>query len=181
MTQPTIRPARAQDAAALAELKLATFRQTFGPEGFGIPYPEADLKVFEAETYSEAKVASELADPTHQTWVVDGEGGLIAYLHIGPCKLPHPKVGLEDGELYQIYLRREAQGAGLGKALFDLALAELGKRGEAIWIGVWSGNLRAQRLYASGGFAPVGGYQFAVGDWHDDEIIMARRHDGAPL
>src|SRR4051812_16380691 len=43
-----IRPARLEDAAVLAALKLVTFRQTFLQEGFGIPYPAADLAEFEA-------------------------------------------------------------------------------------------------------------------------------------
>ena len=44
----TIRDARPDDAAPLAALKLACFRETFGPTGYAIPYPEADLAVFEA-------------------------------------------------------------------------------------------------------------------------------------
>ena len=36
----TIRPAHPRDTAALARLKLATFRETF-IDGFAIPYPPA--------------------------------------------------------------------------------------------------------------------------------------------
>ena len=39
----TIRRATPDDAAMLAELKLATFRETFLAGGFAIPYPPADL------------------------------------------------------------------------------------------------------------------------------------------
>ena len=71
-----IRDARPADAAPLAALKLICFRETFGPTGFAIPYPPADLALFEARSYSEATVATEIADPTHRTWVVeDGAGG----------------------------------------------------------------------------------------------------------
>jgi len=166
-----IRPATLADAPALAALKLATFRATFLDE-FAIPYPPADLAVFEAETYGLAKVEAELADPAHRTWVVDGaEGTLDAYLHLGPCKLPHPDVADGDPEIYQLYLRREAQGRGLGKALLDHALAFLG-RDRPIWIGVWSGNDRAQHVYGAKGFKPVGTYEFPVGAWRDAEVIM---------
>jgi len=171
-----IRPASTADIPALAALKLNCFRDTFGPTGFAIPYPPADLAVFEADSYGEPTVARELADSTHRTWVAqDGDGALVAYVHIGPSKLPHPEREDGDGELYQLYLRREAQGAGLGKQLLDLALAELASWGRPIWIGVWQGNLKAQHVYAGRGFEIVGEYKFAVGDWRDEEFIMRRK------
>lgn len=169
----TIRDARPDDAAPLAALKLACFRETFGPTGYAIPYPEADLAVFEANAYGEPTVARELADPTHRTWVAeDTSGALVAYCHVGPGKLPHPDFREGDGELYQLYLRGSAQGAGLGKRLLDLGLDHLAAAGRPIWIGVWQGNLKAQHVYAGRGFAVVGEYQFKVGDWLDDEFIM---------
>ncbi|MDE2405739.1 MAG: GNAT family N-acetyltransferase [Sphingomonadales bacterium] len=168
-----IRPATPADAPALAALKLATFRTTFLEE-FAIPYPPADLAVFERESYGLAKVEAELADPAHRTWVVDGEDGrLDAYVHLGPCKLPHPELVAGEPELYQLYLRREVQGRGLGKALLDLALGHLGNA-RRVWIGVWSGNERAQHVYGARGFVPVGTYEFPVGTWRDAEVIMRR-------
>ena len=168
-----IRPALPQDVPALAALKLATFRETF-LDGFGIPYPPDDLAQFEAECYSEARVAAELADPSHHSWVVEQDGQLIAYAHIGPCKLPHADVQPQDNELYQLYLLGSAQGAGLGKLLMDHVLAFMDGRKVPIWLGVWSGNLRAQTLYHRYGFEKVGEYQFRVGTWLDDELIFRR-------
>ena len=178
-TTLTIRDARPDDAPALAELKLATFRETF-LEGFQVPYPPRDLAIFEEESYSLARVSAELADPTHHTFVAEAagvaerDGRLVAYAHIGPCKLPHPDVAPGDRELYQIYLRREAQGGGLGRALLDRALAFMEPFGTPIWIGVWEGNHRARAFYAGYGFTVVGGYKFKVGDWFDDELILRR-------
>lgn len=177
----TIRPARPDDVSALAALKLHCFRETFGPTGFAIPYPPADLALFEADSYGEATVARELADDSHRTWVAesgvtqDRAGALVAYVHIGPSKLPHPEREDGDGELYQLYLRKEAQGVGLGKQLLDLALEELASWRRPIWIGVWQGNLKAQHVYAGRGFEIVGEYRFAVGDWRDEEFIMRRK------
>jgi len=172
-----IRRATPADARALAALKLDTFRATFLEE-FAIPYPPADLAVFETESYGLARIEAELADPAHHTWVADGEAGqLDAYLHLGPCKLPHLEIRDGDPEIYQLYLRRGAQGSGLGKALLDHGLdwLEHGETaGRPIWIGVWSGNLRAQHVYAARGFRPVGEYRFKVGNWYDDEIIMRK-------
>ena len=172
-----IRDAVAADAPVLSALKLATFRETF-LEGFAIPYPADDLARFEAETYAPGPVLAELTDPAHHTWVVEQDGGLIAYAHVGPVKLPHPEARPGEPELYQIYLLNAAQGQGLGGRLLDLALArceEMARStGGRIWLGVWSGNARARAIYEGLGFRKAGEYHFKVGDWLDDEQIYRR-------
>lgn len=173
MGEAVLRAARLDDVAALAELKRATFRETF-LEDFAIPYPPADIAVFEEESYGLAKVTAELSDPAHRTWVAEGpDGALLAYAHVGPCKLPHDDLRAGEMELYQIYVRRAGQGQRLGKRLLAEAMAWLGED-RRVWLGVWSGNVKAQAFYAARGFRQVGGYQFAVGDWRDDEFIYRR-------
>lgn len=170
-----IRPARSTDVDALAALKLRTFRETFLEGGFAIPYPPADLALFEQQSYAPAQIAAELADASHATWVADTPQGLAAYAHVGPCKLPHPELRTGEGELYQLYVGREAQGMGLGGRLLDAALDHLAAaRPGRVWLGVWSGNARAQAVYAKRGFAQVGGYGFPVGSWTDQEYIFRR-------
>ncbi len=175
MTTPLIRPARADDAALLAALKLDTFRETFLEGGFAIPYPPADLALFERSSYTPEVVAGELANPEQATWVAELGGKLVGYAHVGPCKLPHPEVTPASGELYQLYVRRDAQGLKLGGKLLALSLDHLAThRPGPIWLGVWSGNLKAQAVYAAKGFTKVGDYRFKVGDWYDEEYIFRR-------
>ena len=175
MTPFSIRLAQPADVVALAALKLAAFRETF-LDGFAIPYPPADLALFEADSYGVATVARELADPSHATWVAGAaDGRLLAYAHVGPCKLPHPDASAEHGELYQLYALNAAQGQGVGRALMDVALDWLAaNRPGPLWLGVWSGNERAQAVYARRGFVKVGGYGFPVGAWTDREYIFRR-------
>jgi ribosomal protein S18 acetylase RimI-like enzyme len=171
---PLLRPALPEDVEPLAALKLETFRETF-LDGFGIPYPPADLALFEAASYSPAAVAGELADGERKNWVVEADGRLIAYAQVGPCKLPHPEVRQGEGELYQVYVRADAQGLGLGKRLLTTALDHLAAtRPGSIWLGVWSGNHKAQAVYRKIGFDKVGEYQFPVGSWRDEEFIFRR-------
>lgn len=171
-----IRPAVPADAEPLARLKLITFRQTFLDEGFAIPYPPADLAIFEAEAYSADAVRAELADGERRTWVAERGDELLGYAQVGPCKLPHAEVAPGDGELYQLYVLREAQGLRLGAGLLAAALDHLATvRPGAVWLGVWSGNDRAQAVYAARGFEKVGNYRFKVGSWYDEEYIMRRR------
>jgi ribosomal protein S18 acetylase RimI-like enzyme len=171
----TIRPAVAADAGALADLKLATFLESFVEGGFRIPYPPADLAGFIAATYSAERVAAELADPERAQWIAEAGGRMLGYVHVGPCKLPHPEAWPRDGEIFQLYVRDEAQGARLGRRLFDVALDYLAlTRPGPLWLGVWSGNHRAQAIYAGYGFGKVGDYLFPVGDWTDQEYIFRR-------
>lgn len=171
----TIRSARPNDAAALSALKLAAFRETF-LDGFAIPYPPADLALFEVAAYGRDTVERELADPSHATWVAQADDErLLAYAHVGPCKLPHPEASAAQGEIYQLYALRAAQGMGIGRALMDVALNWLAATmGGPVWLGVWSGNDRAQAVYAKRGFVKVGDYGFRVGDWTDAEYIFRR-------
>jgi len=171
----TIRIADAVDAERLAPLKLRLFRETFLTGGFDIPYPPADLARFERESYAPAQVAAELADAGHRTWIAEREGVAAGYAHVGPCKLPHAEVRPDAAELYQLYVGKEAQGLGIGGKLLRRALDHLvATRPGPIWLGVWSGNLRAQAIYAAQGFRKVGEYRFPVGDWHDHEFIFRR-------
>lgn len=177
MRVPAIRAATPADVTALAALKLRAFRETFVEEaGFAIPYPPADRALFEAETYGEARVAAEIADTAHASWVVEGpDGALIAYAHVGPCKLPHPDLRPDELELYQLYMLRDWQGGGLGRALMERTLGWMeGRNAGRQWLGVWSGNERAQRFYTRFGFEEVGTYSFPVGDHRDHEFIYRR-------
>ena len=169
-----IRIAEPHEAERLAALKRVTFRETF-IEGFGMSYPAADLAAFEEASYAPARVRAELADPDQTSWVAEEEGRLLGYAKVGPCKLPHPDARERDGELHQIYVLGAAQGGGLGRALLDIALDHLAAtRPGPVWLGVWTGNKRAQAFYRARGFAQVGRYAFAVGASADEDLIFRR-------
>jgi GNAT superfamily N-acetyltransferase len=171
MTAPKIRLARPEDASALAQLAKATFCETF-VEGFAVGYRETDLNAFLAQSYEPAKVEGWITDHTDQVLLAESDGRLIAYAHAGANTLPYHKADHEDGELKRLYVRREAQGTGLGRILLEQSLDWLGPR--PILIGVWSENLKAQRLYAHYGFEKVEEYFFMVGMSQDLEFILRR-------
>ena len=171
----SIRPATAADIPQLSALGGRTFVETF-VDGFGIPYPPADLAAFIDEAFGEAAIASNLANPKQGWWVAVNAAGVIGgFANIGPCALPHHDASEANGELKRLYIGEEAQGLGLGTKLLDVALAAMAERFTGSeWIGVWSGNDKAIRLYGHYGFHPVGEYKFSVGDWLDDEFILRR-------
>lgn len=169
-----IRQAGASDAQTLSALAVETFFQTF-VEGFGIPYPPADRDAYVAEKLAAPVFAARIADPAFGVWLAEHDGRPAGFAVAGPNGLPHAEAAAGDLELKQLYLTHAAQGLGLGGRLFQTTLDWMEARNPAaIWIGVWSGNLKAQRLYTALGFEKAGEYQFPVGSWRDDEFILRR-------
>lgn len=169
MSDIQIRRATPQDAAVLAELGAETFSATFAHL-----YPSEDLAAFLAEAHAPARYAAWASDPAYALWIAEQDGTPVGYALAGPCHLPHPEVTPDCGELWRIYVRPELQGSGLGGRMLAEALAWLERPGRRLWIGVWSLNLGAQRLYGRHGFAKVGEYEFPVGAARDREFILAR-------
>jgi len=174
MTDGVIRRADIADAETLSALSAATFSATFAHL-----YPPADLAAFLEESYALERSRAQLADPRIGTWLMEaqGEAGAeaVGYAMAGPCGLPHPEVTAGCGELKRIYILPAWQGGGRGSRLLATALTWLeAETTGALWIGVWSQNLGAQRLYGRMGFAKVGEYAFKVGRTRDHEFILRR-------
>jgi ribosomal protein S18 acetylase RimI-like enzyme len=170
----TIRTAGAADATTLAALGERTFRETF-LEDFAIPYSPSDVATFVAQTYTEAALGKYLGDAAYRHFIATDDDRPIGFALVGPNGLPHDEARDGDGELKRIYVVREAQALGAGRALFEAAVGWLESAGpRRVYLGVWSGNERAQRFYARRGFVKVGEYRFRVGETLDHEYILRR-------
>ena len=169
MSDATIRRAGPKDATILAALGRDTFVETFAHL-----YPPADLAAFLAEAYTPEAFLGFLERPGHALWLAESGGRALGYAQAGPCALPHRDVTSGCGELKRLYVRADAQGRGIGVALLKTAVKWLEAPGRKIWIGVWSGNDGAQRLYGRHGFGKVGEYEFPVGQTRDHEFILMR-------
>lgn len=164
----TIRRATIEDADTVSSLGARTFTETFAHL-----YPPEDLETFLAHAYGLERTRNDLAHPDKATWLLEDEDGeAIGYALAGPCELPHDEVARGDGELKRIYVLKSHQGGGRGSKLLNTVLEWLGQR--RVWIGVFSENHGAQKLYGRMGFEKVGEYFFKVGETNDLEFILRR-------
>lgn len=170
MTTLTIRRATPADAEVLSRIAAETFTETFGHT-----YPPEDLATFLASAYDLEKTRRDLADPARAAWLVEADDVAVGHALAGPCDLPHDEVTPACGELKRLYVLKAFQGGGTGSRLLAETLAWLEKDGpRRLWIGVWSENYGAQRLYGRLGFEKVGEYDFIVGETRDREFILRR-------
>lgn len=170
MSAVALRPALPNEAEALADLGQQAFRDTFGHL-----YRPEDLATFLAAAYSVAWHEALLADPSRMTWVAEHAGTLVGFGIAGPCKLPVQGLEPRAGEIQRLYLHRDWYSRRIGSRLLEQLLLELQQRGHTpIYVGVWSENHGAQRLYARYGFTRVGDYWFPVGEHRDHEFILRR-------
>lgn len=195
-----IRRATPADADALSDLSRTCFTQTFGhlydpsdleaflDEAYSPTVLRAELNDPERATWllfdepvDEAGATLSSADhpgtpePGDEAPASSISQAPIGYATACPANLPHPDVAPGDGELQRLYILQGHQGGGRGTLLLNTALEWLERNGpRTLWIGVWSENYGAQRLYARHGFEIVGEYSFMVGDHADRELITRR-------
>jgi diamine N-acetyltransferase len=167
-----IRRAAVEDSARLASLAVTTFTETFGHL-----YDREDLLSFLSATRSPIAYSALLEDPDIGVWLatLEPEAAPVGYAVAGPCKLPVPDLQAPAGEIRELYVLAARRGHQIGTQLLSQALAWLDARGRLpLYVGVWSQNLGAQRLYGRFGFHKVGEYDFPVGRHVDREFILER-------
>lgn len=167
-----LRPAVDADAAALAQLGAATFVETFGHL-----YQPGDLREFLRSSRSQSYYAGLIGNPRVdvQLAFLGAEPNPIGYSVAGPCKLPVAGLEASAGELRELYVLARYQQHKIGSRLLHSSLEWLvAQEYSPLYVGVYSDNLGAQRLYGRHGFQKVGEYGFPVGEHIDREFILKR-------
>lgn len=156
------------DATAIDALFRASFVETFAHL-----YDPADLAAFFAKFSPEAW-QSELADRDFAFRLAEEGMRLAGFAKISSVSLPVEAAGTAL-ELRQLYVATPWHGAGIAPVLMDWVLAQARGRGaRALYLTVFTGNVRARRFYARYGFEEVGPYAFMVGNQADEDLIMRR-------
>ena len=153
------------DAATLYDLHRRSFVETFGHL-----YQPEDLEAF-FRRLSEEGFRGELLDGEHRIRFAEADGEPVAFVKLGPLKLPVEPAG-PALEFRQLYVLKPWQGSGIAQTLTEWALAEARARGAAeLYLSVYAENDRAKAFYRRYGFAYFAPYTFMVGEQADEEEI----------
>ena len=156
-----IRRINIDDVAALSVLARQTFYDTFT----GTCTVE-DMQGFLDQYYSETQLGTELLDEEMFFFFAEANGVPVAYLQFKESYNNFPEIKKWRAlELKRIYVLSEYQGKGIAQNLMDFFLDFAGeKKYEAVWLGVWEHNVRAQKFYVKYGFADSGyTHDFPIG------------------
>lgn len=127
----TIRPANVADADALTCVQVESWKTTYP----GI-VPDSFLDRI-GDLITSAKWKERLQSGELQTFVSEGENGVVGFVTGGRLREPVDGPGECDGELHAIYLLREVQRQGLGRKLTQSlasALRSQGMRSMLVWV-----------------------------------------------
>lgn len=134
-----VRPARTDDAAAIARVHVDTWRSSYG----GI-VPDDFLGALTEDAYT-ARWRRAIRDGASKVYVVEEPGGVVGFASGGRERAGENGYG---GELYAIYVHETAQRAGNGRELVRAVaggLRELGHLSMIVW--VLRDNARARAFY----------------------------------
>lgn len=138
MNGVSIRPAEPADAGAVAELGAEVIPSTYGP------IDEALARHQLTTWWTEEVLAERMQRRPH--WVAEAGDGRVGGVS---------DLGRYEGRavVWKLYLRRDWQGRGLGRALLDRSVAAAGT--EDVWLDVFAENHRAVGFYTAQGFEVV--------------------------
>lgn len=162
-----IRPAGAEDAAALALVASATFLEAYA----GL-VPVADMIAHCESQNSADAFRTALADGA-RAWLVEAvrTGAPLGFALLTASVLPDPQPG--DIELKRIYLLDRCKGQGLAGDLLDTVIAACGGYRRLV-LGTNRDNQRALGFYRKTGFEVIGTRNFTVGAQVFDDYILAK-------
>lgn len=127
----TIRPATIADAAGIGRVHVDSWRTTYA----GIIKPETLANLSYEKSAERNRMFMSEPEPHRRYFVAEDETGrIVGFAMGGPARGEAPGFA---GELYGIYLLKEAQGQGTGRRLVRAmaeALAEQGLLSMMVWV-----------------------------------------------
>lgn len=165
------RPARVDDAQALARFAESSFRETFAADN----KPD-DMDQYCRKAFGPDIQERELLDREIITLLAFADTEIAGY---GQLRLRASVSCLADtdaAEIRRLYVGSAWQGKRLAHELLHRIVEAAAQAGaESVWLGVWERNARAIRFYEKVGFAVVGEHDFALGGDMQRDLIMQRR------
>jgi diamine N-acetyltransferase len=173
MTPINIRQAGPQDAKLLSDLAYKTFWDAFAHHPKNAP---DDLAHYMRQAFNVEQIEVELDDRRNLFLIaeIEGEAAGYAKLTFGTIE---PGVAAERPvELGRLYSHQRYLGEGVGQRLMDECFTLAREKGcDAMWLGVWEFNPRAQRFYEKNGFRLVGSHVFQLGADPQTDLLMQKQ------
>lgn len=160
-----VRPAREQDAAAIAGVHVAAWQWAYR----GI-MPDEFLDGLDA-TRRERPWQETITAGNGAVFVAEDEGRIVGFAHVAG------HADDDDAELYAIYLLEDWTGRGLGRALLEAAeraMSGFGCHEAVLWVA--RENLVARRFYERGGWSYDGGEDIYSLPGLGLPVVRYRRH-----
>jgi GNAT superfamily N-acetyltransferase len=148
-----LRPARAPDGAAVADVYLRSFRDAM--PSIRLTHSDDEVRGWIATIV--------LADPGMETWVAEATDGSVVGMMV-----------LGTDMVEQLYLLPEAQGQGLGDRFIELAKSQ---RPDGLALYAFQVNQRARRFYERHGFKAVWFGDGSGNEEHEPDVRYAWRPD----
>lgn len=150
-----IREAVPGDADAIASLKVRAWRAAYDGILSDLDRLDAVREVAGWRGYIEDRPADD------RLWLAEENGAVVGYARTG------------GGEVHGLYVDPDLIGTGIGRALFEFAVADLRDRGaESVVVWHFVGNDRAAAFYERAGFTLDGARK--ASDFGVDEVRRRR-------
>lgn len=164
----SIRQVTNAEVGKLQEIGKVTFFESFGADN-----TLSDIEQYLSESFSLARLQSELDHPASQFFFAELNHEVVGYLKVNTGKAQTESVLDYAIEIERIYVLSKFQGRNIGKLLLEKALeiAEA-EKAERIWLGVWEKNAKAIRFYRKNGFTEFGKHSFKLGSDEQTDIMM---------
>ena len=164
---------RACDIADLETLRAIAYH-TFD-EAFGHQNDPVNMDAYLEAAFSKAKLEAELRDPRSAFFFLYNDDVLAGYVKVNEGDAQTDLQDPEALEIERIYVLRDLQGLGLGKALLGKAM-EIArkKKKKSVWLGVWEKNQNAIAFYTHNGFSSFATHDFFMGKERQTDHLMRR-------
>ena len=154
-------------------ISLQAIAQNTFLEAFADLNTKEDMDQYIHEKLSIEQLAQEMATQGSEFHLLNLHEQTIGYLKVNFGDAQNEPFGQNALEIERIYLLNAYQGMGLGKFLFNHALAIARHQNVLfIWLGVWEKNQKAIRFYEKLGFKTFGKHSFLLGSDLQMDLLM---------
>lgn len=157
-----IRRGTLDDALLLSHVSTNTFLDTFRGT-----CTDEEIELFVQKHFNVDQTYAELQDANDFYFIAFADEAAAGYIRMKEEESDVPLIKKYKAiELKRIYVLKEYHSKKVGATLMKFALQFAAEnKYEAVWLGVWEYNLRAQAFYKKWGFTDTGSsHNFPIGD-----------------